>query len=176
MASDNYYLFGIFVFSVFSSITSFLYVICKPQVTGVALFKAVRQGRPSLRVTWTTPQSDVTISQYTLQYKRKGSTVWGRQVTVPPSTTSTILTGLDAGTEYNVRMRAVSAAGDGMWSVEQTERTFDSEFCIICCCEVHFKYGTYIHKYSLLPPHKTSYNMCRSQCTVHASLLSMTRL
>ena len=115
------------------------------QVTGVALFKAVRQGRPSLRVTWTTPQSDVTISQYTLQYNRNGSTVWGSQVTVPPSTTSTILTGLDAGTEYNVRMRAVSAAGDGMWSVEQTERTFDSEFCIICCCAVHFKYGTYVN-------------------------------
>ena len=44
--------------------------------------------------------------------------------------TSTILIGLDVGTEFNVRVRAVSAVGAGMWSVEQTERTFDSK-CLL---------------------------------------------
>ena len=70
------------------------------------------------------------ISQYIVQYRRNGTATWGSQVTVPgfPPATSTILTGLDAGTEYNVRVRAESATGDGEWSVEQTERTFDSEF------------------------------------------------
>ena len=93
-------------------------------------------GTSALRVTWTTPQSDVAISQYQVQYRRNGTTSWSSAspVSVFPAATSTILTGLDAGTEYNIRVRAVSELGAGMWSVEQTERTFDSEcLCIICC-------------------------------------------
>ena len=94
------------------------------QVTGVSLSKAVRSGLPALRVTWTAPQSDLTISQYKVQYRR-----WD-EITISgsPPLTSTILTGLDAGTEYNVRVRAVSAGGSGNWSVVQTERTNRSEF------------------------------------------------
>ena len=87
-------------------------------------------------LTWTVPQSDVNITQYKVEYRRNGTTSWGSQVTISgsPPATSTILTGLDAGTEYNVRVRAVSAVGAGVWSVEETESTFDSEFiCIICC-------------------------------------------
>ena len=97
--------------------------------------KIVESGILTLMVTWTTPQSDVNISRYEVQYRRSGTTSWGSEVFISgsPSTTSTIVTGLDAGTEYNVRVRAVSAVGAaGEWSVEQTERTFDSELlCII---------------------------------------------
>ena len=52
-----------------------------------------------------------------------------------PPANSAILTGLDAGTEYNVRVRAVSELGARMWSVEQTVRAFAvSEFvCVVCC-------------------------------------------
>ena len=85
-------------------------------------------GKAILIVTWTTPQSDVTISLYQVQYRRNGTTSWGNSISISPPATSAILTGLDAGTEYNVRLRAVSSAGVGQWSVEQTERTFDSEF------------------------------------------------
>ena len=126
-----------------------LYRLCNPlctqglqvpsQVTGVSLSKAVRQGRAALIVAWTTPQSDVTITQYQVQYRRNGTTSWGSQLTISgsPPGTATILTGLDAGTEYNVRVRAVSVFETGGWSVEQTERTFDSEFiCIICCYQL----------------------------------------
>ena len=100
------------------------------QVTGVSLSKVVRQGIATLRVTWTAPQSDVNISQYIVQHRRNGSTSWGNTQSVPGSlsATSAVLTGLDAGTEYNVRVRAVSSAGYGEWSVEQTGRTFDSKF------------------------------------------------
>ena len=128
----------------FISFTSLLYIQtlqAPSQVTGVSLSKAVRQRRPTLRVTWTTPQSDVTISRYRVEYRRNGTTSWGSLVTISgsPPATSTILTGLDAGTEYSIRVRAESAAGDGEWSVEQTERTFDSELfkCIIYCYNVH---------------------------------------
>ena len=89
-------------------------------------------GKAILLVTWTIPQSNVTISQYHVQYRRNGTTSWGSQLTVSgsPPATSTVLTGLDAGTEYNVRVRASTnfTDGDGEWSVEQTKRTFDSKF------------------------------------------------
>ena len=110
------------------------------QVTGVSLYKAVKEGKVALKVVWTTPQSDVAISEYQVQYERNGdATPWGSQITIsgsPPST-FTILTRLDAGTEYNVRVRAVSKLGAGKWSVVQTERTYNSEFvCIICCYQL----------------------------------------
>ena len=90
----------------------------------------MESGIPALSVNWTTPQSDVNISQYQVQYRRSGTTSWSsaNPLSGSPPATSISLTGLDAGTEYNIRVRAVSELGAGMWSVEQTERTFDSEF------------------------------------------------
>ena len=96
-------------------------------MTGVSLSRVVREGRPALIVTWTTPQSDVTISEYRVQYRRSGTTVWGTQVTATPPATSAYLRALYAGTEYDVRVRARSAAEDGEWSEVQTERTFNGE-------------------------------------------------
>ena len=98
------------------------------RVTGLSLSKAVLSRFPVLRATWTTPQSDEPISQYHLQYRRNGTTSWGSQLTISPTVNSTNLTRLAAGTEYTVRMRAVSAVGAGNWSAVQTERTYMSEF------------------------------------------------
>ena len=86
------------------------------QVTGVTVSKAVKSGRPALRVTWTTPQSDAPISQYQVQYRRSGTTSWSSTAPVSGSTTSTYLEELVAGAEYQVRVRALSAIGNGMWS------------------------------------------------------------
>ena len=101
-------------------------------MTGLSLSKVVRSGQPALRVTWTAPQSDLTISQYKVQYKRSRDAEWGSETTISgsPPPTSIILRRLDASTEYNVRVRAVSADGAGMWSVVLTERTYESEFFI----------------------------------------------
>ena len=90
----------------------------------------MENGTSALRVTWTTPQSDLNISQYQVQYRRSGTTSWNSATPLSGSrpATSTILTGLDAGTEFNVRVSAVSAVGAGKWSAEQTERTFGSEY------------------------------------------------
>ena len=101
-------------------------------MTGLSLSKAVRSGLPALRVTWTTSQSDLTISRYKVQYRKSRAAVWSSEFTISgsPPVTSTTLTGLDAATEYSVRVRAVSAAGTGMWSVVQTVRTHGSEFFI----------------------------------------------
>ena len=106
------------------------------QVTGLSLFKEVVSGAPALRVTWTTPQSDVTITQYTVQYRKSETAIWGSQLTVSgsPPVTSAILTRLDTGTGYSVRVRAVSAVGDGMWSLTQTARTYTCEIICYATC------------------------------------------
>ena len=118
-----------------------IFLTAPSRVSGVSVTVMVASDTPALMVTWTTPQSDVAISQYHVQYRRNGTTSWNNVTTISgsPPATSTILTELDAGTEYNVRVRAVSAAGaEGMWSVEQTARTLDSEFlCIICGYKVN---------------------------------------
>ena len=120
------------VYFISFSINSLHALQAPSQVTGVSLSKAVRRGKAILRVTWTTPQSDVNITRYQVQYRRNGTTFWGSEAAISgsPPATSTVLTGLDAGTEYNVRVRASTnfTDGDGEWSVVQTERTFDSKF------------------------------------------------
>ena len=98
------------------------------RVNGTALTKTEMSGMPALIVTWTRPQSDLTITQYQVQH-RSGTMSWDNAtaITVSPPANSTILTGLDAGTEYTVRVRAVSVIGAGAWSVEQTGRLWESE-------------------------------------------------
>ena len=104
------------------------------QVTGLSLFKEVVSGAPALRVTWTTPQSDMAITHYRVQHRISGTTSWGSELAVLPLVTSTILTGLDNGTEYNVRVSAGSAVGHGMWSLLQTERTYMCEIICYATC------------------------------------------
>ena len=95
---------------------------------GLSLSKAVLSSLPGLRATWAIPQSDEPISKYTVQYRIHGTTPWGTEHVVSPLQNSAIVPRLAAGTEYDVRVRAVSAEGAGMWSAVQTERTYMSEF------------------------------------------------
>ena len=99
-------------------------------MTDVAASKAIRSGKPALSVTWTTPQSDVPISQYQVEYKKR-STDWraATKLVFPDSATSTVLKALDAGTAYKVRIRAVSAIGNGTWSSVEMGTTYKSELC-----------------------------------------------
>ena len=83
---------------------------------------------PALNATWTTPKSDELISHYHLQYRMNGTTIWAHQVTVSPPRNSSIVPNLAPGTEYDIKVRAVSAVGAGNWSAVQTERTYMSEF------------------------------------------------
>ena len=106
----------------------YFYCTVPSQVTGVAVSKAIHLEKPALRVTWTTPQSNVTISEYQVEY-RSGSNWRAANPVSPGSNTSTILEALDAGTVYEVRMRAVSAIGNGMWSSVESETTYMGELC-----------------------------------------------
>ena len=120
------------------------------RVSGVSVTRTMESGTSALRVTWTTPQSDVNILEYQVQYRRSGTTSWSSATPLSgsPPATSTILTELDAGTEYKIRVRAVSELGDGEWSVEQTERTFDSE--LLCIIYINYTViGYMVYTYSI---------------------------
>lgn len=97
-------------------------------ITSVSLTRAVRNEAPALEVCWTTPHSEVSITLYEAQYRR-GVTSWrtAAKASVSAPKTCTILAGLDAGTVYSVRVRAVSAVGTGQWSSAWTERTYNSK-------------------------------------------------
>ena len=95
-----------------------------------AVYKAKHLGKPALSVTWTTPQSDVTISKYQVEYRRQGSSFWRKvDIVVSGLNTTTVFKGLDAGIVYKVRIRAVSAIGNGTWSRVESETTYKSELC-----------------------------------------------
>ena len=101
-----------------------------PKVTGVSVSKDTKNGKPSLRVTWTSLQNVANLSEYRVQYRRSGDLLWGNTSTesVQPNSTSTLLPALLPGTEYNIRVKAVSAAGEGEWSKVHKEATYNSEF------------------------------------------------
>ncbi len=98
-------------------------------MTGVAFSKATSLGQLALSVSWTTPQSDVPISQYQVEYRRRGTNWRASSPVSPGSATSTLLEALDAGTVYEVRIRAVSAIGNGPWSRAESETTYMGELC-----------------------------------------------
>ena len=96
-------------------------------MTGVSLAKEVITGAPALRVTWDSPKSDVAIS-YEVQYSSGSQWKSAANITSSQAQTITHLEGLQAGTLYSVRVRAVSADGDGDWSNTAMETTYNSKW------------------------------------------------
>lgn len=108
------------------------------QVTGVTLKpESPMDGKLPMLVTWTAPRSYANITMYYVQHRRNGTSFWGSQTTVagsPPPTCSK-LKGLTVGTLYDVRVKALSSVGHGLWSAVQTGRTYDGKcVCIVSCC------------------------------------------
>ena len=95
-------------------------------VTVVLVTKSVEDGNFTLTVSWTTPQSKLPIIEYEVEYRASNTSSWINSSVSPP-TKSTVLTGLDAGVEYIIRVRALSEIGTGEWSEEHRVRTDDSE-------------------------------------------------
>ena len=83
--------------------------------------------QPSLRVTWSAPSSDSTIQHYQVDYGVGTSGSWSTR-SPNPTTTSVTLTGLQSGTTYQVRVRAVSDLGNGEWSDTVSETTYDGKY------------------------------------------------
>ena len=85
------------------------------KVTGLSVTESVGGG--NLNVSWSTPQSELPITEYTVEYRTSDMEQWSSHAVSPPSN-SILLTGLNAGAGYSVRVRAVSVIGDGAWSKE----------------------------------------------------------
>ena len=88
--------------------------------------KSVEDGNFIPNVSWTTPQSELPITKYEVEYRTSDMESWSNRSVSPPSN-STLLTGLDAGMEYIIRVRALSEIGAGAWSEEHRVRTDNSE-------------------------------------------------
>ena len=111
----------------------------RPSVT-----KAVSLGRPALRVIWTAPSSERTITKYQVLYRINGAS-W---ITKDVKSTSTTLEKLSAGTSYQVRVRAVSNLAAGPFSDIVTITTYRRELCMImsacdCECTLQYKHDIY---------------------------------
>ena len=94
------------------------------KVTGLSVTELGAGG--NLNVSWSNPKSDLPITEYEVEYKTNDMEQWSSHSVSPPSN-STLLTGLNAGAGYIVRVRAVSVIGAGAWSEEEIMRSDDSE-------------------------------------------------
>lgn len=80
------------------------------------------------QVTWAAPQINENISQYIVQYKKTGNSKWNNQDRTQGSETNVILSRLDPGSNYSVRVKAKFFHGEGPWSAVHTARTFASKY------------------------------------------------
>ena len=90
----------------------------------------VTSNQPSLHVTWSAPLSDHIILHYQVDYRVDTSGSWSTW-SPNPTSTSVTLTGLQRGTTYQVRVRAVSDLGSGAWSVVVSSTTYDGKLLSI---------------------------------------------
>ncbi len=138
------------------------HVIVPRQVTGVALSRAVRSGAPALKVTWTTPQSDMSITRYRVRHRKSGTKDWtSRTVSGSPPPTVAYLEGLSLGAAYEVQLQAESAIGSGNFSEVQTATAFDGEEVCMCCVRVQGKSVWY--KFNIMSRFFHCYHMIHGQ-------------
>ena len=86
--------------------------------------------KTQLDVSWTAPTTAQmadrpAVNDYDVQYKKSDDSDWTTHSFTGTGTT-TRLTGLDEGTEYDVQVRAVNDEGDGAWSDSGTASTQDA--------------------------------------------------
>ncbi len=91
----------------------------QPSAPGAPRVSGIPGSTDSVRVTWDEPvTAGPAITHYSVQYAVSGSRDAFRRVTVPTGAAdrSVVITGLTAGTRYNVQVRAESPEGHSDWS------------------------------------------------------------
>ncbi|MDE0025970.1 MAG: fibronectin type III domain-containing protein [Spirochaetaceae bacterium] len=100
-------------------------VIAVETTEPVPVLSAGTRTASSVTVSWTAPETDLDLRGYELGWRRAAATNWTEVRDIPSTQTAYTITGLDADTAYEVRVRAVYAGGEGKWSpviaVETTE-------------------------------------------------------
>ena len=70
----------------------------------------------SVTVNWTAPDTDLDLLGYELSWRRADEADWTEVRDIASTQTTHTITGLDAGTAYEVRVRAMYAGREGEWS------------------------------------------------------------
>ena len=79
----------------------------------------ITRGDTQLGVSWTAPNNGgATISSYDVRYKETALSTWTTVDDI--TTTSTTITSLTNGTQYDVQVRATNSVGDSSWSTTAT--------------------------------------------------------
>ena len=77
-------------------------------------------------VSWTAPDTDLDLLGYELGWRRAVEASWTEVRDIPSTRTTYTITGLDAATAYEVRVRAVYAGREGEWSPVVAVETMES--------------------------------------------------
>ena len=85
------------------------------RIANVNVNRTITEDQALLTIKWSTPSSHHPIQHYQVDYRVGTSGSWSTW-SPNPTSTSVTLTGLQNGTTYQVRVRAVSDVGDGEWS------------------------------------------------------------
>ena len=87
--------------------------------------------QPALWAFWLAPSSERPIQNYEIEYRSLNrSTDWNRVLPNPTSTSVTI-GNLQSGQTYQVRVRAVSDVGCGVWSKPVLQSTINGKLLVV---------------------------------------------
>ena len=96
--------------------------------------RVVREELAQAYVAWDEPTNEGTpLTGYTMRWRQPPSGPW-TETTV--TTLAAWLTGLSAGSEYEVQVRAVNSVGDGSWSASVTVYADDCSAASAGSCSV----------------------------------------
>lgn len=88
----------------------------KPAPPGAPESVSVATGDRSVRISWRRPMTEVPLDRYDLQCRTVGAASWQAYPEIRPDATETTIDGLEAMSEYECQIRAVSTAGISGWA------------------------------------------------------------
>ena len=122
------------------------------RVSGVRFVPSTNES--SLSVEWSRPQSDVSILYYEMQYRsHTGRRSWQGPVNTTTES-ATLRVSLVPSASYGVRVRAVSAIGEGPYSSEETVKSLFQH----THTHTHTQTHTHIHAHAQTHTHTTYAN------------------
>jgi hypothetical protein len=90
-------------------------------VTIPSVAQAVTSGSPTFTVSWSKPRSDLPITSYDIRYKVSNTGSWTTVRVTGANSLNVNVTLIMVDRSYDVRVRAVSSAGNGAYSNVQTQ-------------------------------------------------------
>ena len=118
------------------------YILVPEQVTDLTVIPGIEEGEPVILIRWTAPRSDAGIMNYIILYGVSSSELM-QNVSIPANLEEPMffnITG-ELGTDYSVQLAAVSVLGTGPFSNVTQITTFDGEYSVCRCDDLHLRAG-----------------------------------